>query len=311
MSLASNAVLRDRGQMFSAVRAFFHERGVLEVDCPLLSHYAPVDAHIDIFEVSLEGEKKGYLHSSPEYGMKRLLARGLGPIYQISHVYRKGETGAKHTPEFTLIEWYRIGCSFDEFLKEVIELLSLFLGKLPVSKLTYQQAFETYLEIDYETAPSHLLQKKAKEQGIFIETNDKEELLDLLWGCSIEPHFGSDRLTVITDFPASQAMLAQTREINGKEVAERFEIAFNQMELGNGYHELTDWKEQIQRLHKANKKREALNKKALPIDPHFLEALQSGLPDSYGIAVGFDRLMMLRHEVSNIASILPFSWETS
>jgi len=311
MSPASNAILRDRSHMLAALRAFFHERGVLEVDCPLLSHHAPIDAHIDLFEVNLGNEKKGYLHSSPEYGMKRLLARDLGAIYQLSHVFRQGEAGAKHNPEFTLIEWYRPGFSFEAFLAETIDLISLFIGKLPYEILTYHQAFETYGKIDDRRASTQDLIQKIDEVGIHPETEDREELLNLLWGCIIEPHFGKDKLTVIIDFPASQAMLAQTRVVNGEEVAERFEISYNQMELGNGYHELIDPQEQERRLHEANQKRIELGKEMLPVDHHFLQALQSGLPDAYGIAIGFDRLMMLRHQVNEIASVLPFSWNES
>jgi len=312
MSPASNAILQDRAEMFRAVRAFFHERGVLEVDCPLLSHHAPIDAYIDLFSVDFGKGKQGYLHSSPEYGMKRLLAQGIGPIYQLSHVYRKGEAGKKHNPEFTLVEWYRPRFSFEAFLNEVVDLIALFLGPLSYSLITYHHAFETYVGIDSRKAIGRDLKQKIEELGIQPpQTDDREELLNILWGCAIEPHFGKEELTVVTDFPKSQAMLAQTHEVNGEEVARRFEVSFGQMELANGYHELRDPIEQKRRLIEANETRKRLGKEVLPIDPFFLESLESGLPDTYGIAVGLDRLMMLRHQVDEIAAVLPFSWNES
>ncbi|WP_420421356.1 EF-P lysine aminoacylase EpmA [Simkania sp.] len=297
--------------MFRTVRNFFHKRGVLEVDCPLLSHHAPIDAYIDLFSVDLGEGQQGYLHSSPEYGMKRLLSREVGPIYQLSHVYRKGEAGKKHNPEFTLVEWYRPGFTFEAFLAEVVELIALFLGPLSYDLITYRAAFETYLGIDSRSATEKELKQKMQDLGIDAATEDREELLNLLWGCGIEPHFGRDKLMIVTDFPKSQAMFAQTHEVDGEEVARRFEVSFGQMELGNGYHELCDPIEQKRRLEEANQKRLALGKEKLPIDPFFLKALESGLPDSYGIAIGFDRLMMLRHQVDDIAAVLPFFWNES
>ena len=311
MSPASNSLLQERADMFRAVRNFFYERGVLEVDCPLLSHYAPIDAYIDLFSVDLGEEKQGYLHSSPEYGMKRLLTRKARPIYQLSHVYRKGEAGKKHNPEFTLVEWYRPGVTFEVFLAEVVDLIALFLGPLSYELITYRAAFENYLNVDSRNATENELKKKMQDLGIDATTEDREELLNLLWGCGIEPHFGNDKLMIVTDFPKSQAMLAQTHIVKGEEVARRFEVSFGQMELGNGYHELCDPIEQKRRLKEANQKRLALGKEELPIDPFFLKALESGLPDSYGIAIGFDRLMMLRYQVDDIAAVLPFFWDES
>lgn len=297
MSHASNAVLCDRAAMLGAVRHFFHERNILEVDCPMLSHAAPIDPHIDLFDTEITPGVRGYFHSSPEYGMKRLLARQIGSIYQLSHVYRKGEAGAKHNPEFTLIEWYRMQTSFNRFLNETLDLIHLFLGNLSHEILPYGEALQRYAGSDL------------KAHG--FEADDPEELLNLVWGSIVEPELGKEGLTVITDYPPDQAALAETRIVNGQKVAERFEIYFKGVELGNGYHELTDHEEQQKRLEEANAKRKELGKEPLPIDNYFLEALQIGLPDSYGIAVGFDRLMMLRHETDDIASVLPFSWEES
>ncbi len=275
MSLASK---NKRDQLFARakslkeVRNFFDQRQVLEVDTPLLSTYAPIDTHIDLFEVDFSENERGYLHSSPEYGMKKLLAEGSGDIYQLGHVFRKDEVGRLHRPEFTMIEWYRTEATFDSFLKENLELLSLFLGSQSYEILTYSEAFARY--------------GSSKN----LESRDS----NIIWGCNVEPKLGKDRITVITDYPKEQAALAQIKSIDGVEVAERFEFYFNGIELGNGYHELIDPGEQKNRLIRSNEERIALGKDPLPLDPEFIEALEKGLPDCYGIALGFDRLLMLK-----------------
>lgn len=285
--------LKNRAEAFAAVRAFFSSKNILEVDTPILSPYAPIDTHIDIFEV-LEG---GYLHSSPEYGMKKLLAEGSGDIYQLGHVFRKGEMGLLHRPEFTMIEWYRCNVSFEQFLEENLDLCSLFLGNIPCEILSYREAFLKYLGISHDRPFPELLQV-ARSKGIEIE--DTSDLLNLLWGCLIEPNLGQEGITIITHYPKEQAALAQTTMIDGEEVSERFEIYFKGIELGNGYHELTDSKEQKSRLLKWNEERKALGKKPFPLDPEFLKALEKGVPDCYGIALGFDRLLMLKNGQSHL-----------
>ncbi|MCB1107737.1 MAG: EF-P lysine aminoacylase GenX [Chlamydiia bacterium] len=279
--------------MLASVRAFFAERNVLEVDTPLLSPYAPIDAHIDIFEVSLSENEKGFLHSSPEYGMKKVLAKEKRDIYQLGHVFRKGEKGALHAPEFTMIEWYRIETTFEHFLQENLALLSLFLGEKGYEVIPYQETFKNQVGLCFDT-PKETLAARGKELG--IELHDIDDVINLLWGCIVEPTLGQGKVTVITDFPQEQAALAQIK--NG--VAERFEFYFNGIELGNGYHELTDPKEQLERLNRSNQERLSLGKTSLPIDPELIKALESGLPDCYGIALGFDRLLMLKSGYSKI-----------
>ncbi len=290
MSLALKSKgLIERAQALKEVRAFFEKRGVMEVDTPILSRYAPIDTHIDLFEVNFSENEKGYLHSSPEYGMKKLLAEGSGDIYQLGHVFRKDETGRLHRPEFTMIEWYRKNGSQTSFLEENLDLLSLFLGNQPHEILTYREAFEKYLGIGWD-APKEKLLEKAKT----LDIHDTSDLINILWGCLIEPKLGVGKITIITDYPKDQAALAQIKTINSEEVAERFEFYFNGIELGNGYHELTDPIEQKNRLIKANEERVALGKDSLPFDPELIKALEKGLPDCYGIALGFDRLLMLK-----------------
>lgn len=285
----SPKVLEERAKSLQEVRAFFEKRGVMEVDTPLLSTYAPIDTHIDLFEVHFSEKEKGYLHSSPEYGMKKLLAEGSGDIYQLGHVFRKDEVGRLHRPEFTMIEWYRTNGSQTSFLEENLALLSLFLGDQPYEILTYREAFENHLGIGWD-APREKLLEKAND----LKIHDPSDLINILWGCFIEPKLGTEKITIITNYPKDQAALAQIKTIDGEEVAERFEFYFNGIELGNGYHELTDPVEQKNRLIKANEERVALGKPSLPLDPELIKALQKGLPDCYGIALGFDRLLMLK-----------------
>ncbi len=285
--------LKDRAAMLAQARAFFSKRNILEVDCPILCGAAPIDLHIEIMSTS----SNRYLHSSPEYGMKRLLAQGIGDIYQLCHVFREGEVGRLHNPEFTMAEWYRHAFSFEQLIEETLDFIRLFLGPLPAERLSHKQALETYAQ----NAPL-----PAEASGWDFDT-----LSAYLMAFVVEPQLGKDTLTVITHFPASQAALAQTTTIDGETVAERFEIYYQGTELANGYHELTDAKEQRTRLHMANALRAAHNKSTLPIDEHFLDALNTGLPDCCGVAVGFDRLMLLRHKAESLSEILPFHWENA
>ncbi|MEC7838873.1 MAG: EF-P lysine aminoacylase EpmA [Chlamydiota bacterium] len=303
-----NSVLKDRAAMFRAARQFFYDRAVLEVDCPIITQKASVDAHIDLI-TTVDGQ---YLHSSPEYGMKRLLSKGVGDIYQLSHVFRSAEIGLKHNPEFMMAEWYREGITFQQMIDETIEFIKLFLGDLPIKQASYRDTFLKYTGIDIAQTDLKSLIVYCDNHNIPLYEGIKDEGLDaffnLILGHTIEPQLGSQELFILSHYPASQAALARKTTIEGISVAERFEIYFNGVELANGYHELTDAKEQRQRLHEANRERIKLGKTQLPIDENFLKALESGLPDSCGVAVGFDRLMMLRHNTKDISDVIPFVW---
>ncbi len=267
--------------MLAAARAFFAEKNVMEVDVPILSKCASIDAHIDLIEASCLG-KKAFLHSSPEYGMKRLLAEGSGDIYQISHVFRNDERGERHNPEFTMVEWYRCGFTFQEMIAETMAFVQLFLPDAAAFEtLTYRQAFARYVG----------------------RLPDDLEERDRLFAFEIEPHLQS---TILYGFPPEQAALAQLDE---EGMAARFELFYRGVELANGYHELTDLVEQEKRLDEANEARMKMGKQSYPIDTHFLEALKSGIPNCCGVAVGFDRLMMLRAETSSLADVLSIAWE--
>lgn len=295
--------------MMGAVRSFFLQKEVMEVDCPLSSSAASVDPHIDLVES--EGR---FLHSSPEYGMKRLLAEGLPDLYQMSHVFRQGEEGARHNPEFMLVEWYRRGFSFDDMVEETALFIALFLGNHPLETLSYREAFRRYVDLDPMTASWEECRSRLDGTGLFspslLASCDRDDLLNFLLAHFVEPLLGRNSLCALTHYPASQAALAQCVQEEGHSVAERFEIYFQGIELANGYHELHHAQEQRQRLEEANLKRLALGKRPLPLDERFLQSLDQ-LPPCCGVAVGFDRLMMLRHGASHIREVLPFCWQNA
>lgn len=301
--------------MLRKARDFFHEKNVMEVDCPGLSASSPIDLHIDVMKVLLSKNEIGYLHTSPEYGMKRLLSTDIGDIYQISHVFRDGEIGPLHNPEFTMAEWYRIDFSFEQIIDETLAFIRLFLGELPHQELSYRQTLQQFLDLDYlYSSPAQLLEYAKMHQFDLpkdAENWDRDTLLQLLVSFVIEPQLGIDHLFVLKYFPASQAALSKTCMIENEPVAYRFEVYYKGIELANGYHELTDPTEQRKRLESASKARVAIGKDALKIDERFIEALKLGIPDCCGVAVGFDRLMQLKHGLSEIKNVIPFIWEES
>lgn len=304
-------MLRDRAKQLAAVRTFFEERHVLEVDCPLLTQAASIDAHIDLIEAQVSHGETRYLFSSPEYGMKRLLSSGSGDIYQLGHVFRDGERGLRHSPEFMMIEWYRLGFSFEELIEETLSVMELLLGTLPHQIISYRDAFLQHTGIDPFRTTVQDLQDFLKSRHITCHVDDEavDDYLNVTLGCVIEPELGQEGLTVLINYPPSQAALSQITTADGLQVAERFEVYRKGIELANGYHELGNADEQRKRLVESNVHRERLGKDALPVDERFLEALETGLPECCGVAVGFDRLMMLRHGTSLIDDVVPFSWE--
>lgn len=302
MSLASLdrlAILQDRASMFTRARAFFAERNILEVDTGALVKCPPNDSNIDVIGVDQDG---GFLHTSPEYAMKRLLAEGIGDCYFLGHVYRKGELGSLHNPEFTMAEWYRRDISLGAMIQESCEFLFLFLGALPIETLSYARTFEQYVGIDYATVPL------AKLHELTHSSWPRDTCLHYLLTHQIEPHLGQGKLTVLTDYPPEEAALACVIHKNGKLVAERYEIYHRGVELCNGYHELNNAEELRRRFHQKNKARQAEGKPPYALDEKFLAALQT-LPDCCGVALGFDRALMLRHNLSSLKQVLPFSWD--
>jgi lysyl-tRNA synthetase class 2 len=306
MSLASDtlslATLRARAEMLARVRSFFAERSVLEVDTPILSPTAPVATHIDVMTVHFANGKRGYLHTSTEYAMKRLLSEHPIDIYQLCHVFREGELSERHNPEFTMIEWYRIGFSLQKLIEETIELIELFIGPQEPTYYSYRELFLHYCNFD----PFQVtLQDFPTGNSWSIDT-----WLDYTMSFKIQPHMQG--LTVVHSFPPSQAALAKVKPESPHHpnlVAERYEIYFNGLELANGFHELTDPVEQRRRFESDVQERAALGKPSLPVDEQFLQALEKGLPPCAGVAVGFDRLFMLQQKASSLKAVVPFTWD--
>jgi lysyl-tRNA synthetase class 2 len=305
---ASLDKLKARAQLYQQVRGFFRSRGLLEVETPVLSRAANTDPHIVSLEIS---GQNGFLQSSPEFAMKRLLASGCGPIFQICKAFRQGESGRRHNPEFTLLEWYQP--EFDHFslMSEVAQLVNHVLGDRPVEQVSYRNAFQNSLGIDpYQVTDSELAQLAKQHTGFDRENHaseNRDTWLDLLMSHVIEPELGKGKLTFIYHYPASQCALAKlTKDEQGVAVAERFELYVDGMELANGYHELTDANEQQRRFDADQKIRQIKGLQQLPSDFHLVAALEHGLPECAGVALGLDRLLMLKTGASDISQVLAF-----
>jgi len=316
---AAPEVLKLRARMLQGIRAFFSERVVLEVETPALSTTATPDPALASLATRYTGPgaPRGqtlYLHTSPEFAMKRLLAAGSGSIYQICKVFRDGEAGRLHNPEFTMLEWYRVGMDHHQLMDEVAELVARALaGKRrlqPSEKLSYREIFEHRLGIDPHTATAADCARVARVEGIAIpadlhEHHDVAIWRDLLLSHLIEPGLGQDRLTFVYDFPASQASLARIRP-SQPPVAERFELYLHGIELANGFHELADASEQLTRFERQLHARTVSGLPPVPLDQRLLAALSEGLPDCSGVALGFDRLVMLAAGARSITVVIPF-----
>ena len=308
---ASRAQLRRRAELLARARQFFSARGVMEVDTPLLVNAAVSDVHIASAEVRLAGASRAplFLHTSPEYAMKRLLAAGSGDIYQICHVVRGFESGPLHNPEFTLIEWYRLGFSLGRLMDEVEalarELLGEFASARRVERLSYAAAFERELGLDPFTATLGQLRAAATPLGFAARSDNRDEWLELLMGSLIGPRLGRGALTFVDAYPASQAALAQL-EPRDLRTAQRFELYCEGIELANGFHELAAAAEQRARFEADNAERRRSGLPVAPLDERLLAALAAGLPDCCGVALGFDRTLMLASGAGAIDEVLAF-----
>ncbi len=285
---ASIQALKARAYLYQQLRAFFHARGVLEVETPALSQAGNTDPNIASFSVNTPQGLR-YLHTSPEYPMKRLLAAGSGDIYQICKVWRQDEAGRKHNPEFSMLEYYRVGFSYQQLMQEVAECLQLVIPHLNTEPriLTYRQAFLEILGLDPHQASIEQLAACAQQQQVDIQGElSQQAWLDLLFTHCIEASFPTDRLTFIYHYPATQAALARVRLENGNWVAERFEVYLGSLELGNGYQEQTD-ADKLAGVLVADAKQQAQD---IPVDTRFIAAVAAGMPFSAGIALGLDRI---------------------
>jgi lysyl-tRNA synthetase class 2 len=303
--------LRLRADILSKIRGFFAERDVLEVETPLLASAPVTDLHLHALSCRYRGPGTNdgrdlYLQTSPEFAMKRLLAADSGPIYQVCKAVRNGEAGRRHNPEFTMLEWYRPGWDHHRLMDEMDEFLAAILDSRSADRLTYAQAVERYAGFDLNEISEEQLHGRVADLGIEDPTGlSRTDLLDLILTHVIEPKLGHCQPTFIYDYPASQAALARVRD-GDPPVAERFEVFVEGVELANGYHELTDPAEQGQRFETDLDARKSGGLPEVPIDNHLLAALEHGLPDCAGVALGIDRLVMLAAGTRDISEVTAF-----
>ncbi|MET4879468.1 elongation factor P--(R)-beta-lysine ligase [Morganella morganii] len=307
------ANLLKRAKIVNEIRHFFADRGVLEVETPTMSQATVTDVHLRAFETQFTGPGAAqgitlYLMTSPEYHMKRLLAAGSGPIYQMGRSYRNEEAGRYHNPEFTMLEWYRPHYDMYRLINEVDDLLQQTLECESAESLSYQQAFLRYLDIDPLTAEKDKLREVAAKldvSNIADTEEDRDTILQLLFMVGVEPHIGLEKPTFIYHFPTSQASLAEISSEDHR-VAERFEVYYKGVELANGFRELTDAAEQRQRFERDNRKRASMGLPEQPIDENLLAALEHGFPECAGVALGIDRLIMLALGAERISDVIAF-----
>lgn len=310
--------LRLRAQLLAAVRDFFAARGVLEVDTPILSGATVSDVHLESLATPYSApdareSRPLYLQTSPEYAMKRLLAAGSGDIYQVCKVFRDGERSRQHNPEFTMIEWYRLGFDLPRLMQEVDALLRRLLAQqdlAPTEFVSYREILQRELGIDVRHASLATLVACAAAQGAVLPPGevDRDTCLDLLMGVVVGPRLGRGRLTFVYGYPASQAALARLDPAD-PEVAERFEAYGEGIELCNGFRELSDAGEQRRRFMADQALRASRGLPQRPLDEHFLAALAAGLPDCAGVAVGFDRVLLLAARRRDLDAVLAFPVE--
>lgn len=305
-----------RARLYALVREFFAERSVLEVETPILSVAANTEPNIESFSTTFSGpvastSRQRWLRTSAEFPMKRLLAAGVGDCYELGRVFRNAESGRRHNPEFSMLEWYRVGWNHLQLIDETVDLVQRALAlrgrKADCLALSYRDLFVRDLGIDPLTASPEQLQSALADFKIKADTLERDDWLDLLFTHRIQPEFPLDRITVVVDWPASQCSLAKIRP-GSPPVAERFELFLGQYELANGYHELTDAKEQGERFENDNRRRLQRGQAELPIDHNLLGALARGMPECAGVALGIERLLMCLLPTDDIRDVLAFDF---
>ncbi len=312
---ATLEILRERAHLLAEVRAFFASRSVLEVETPVLGHGGSTDLHLASLSVEATtpaGRERLWLQTSPEFAMKRLLAAGSGPIFQLARCFRDGEVGRRHNLEFTLLEWYRPGFFLDELIEEAVELVRHVLGRAPgpLRRRRYRELFHEHLAIDPFSIELAALRRLAGERGgLSMFDASRDDCLDLLLSLAIEPHLGRGGIDVVVDYPASQAALARRHRDpeDGEWVASRFELYLDGLELANGYDELTDAEEQAARFDEDNVARRAAGLPEVDVDVRLLAALAHGMPEGSGVALGIDRLIQLALGKSSVAEVMAFA----
>ncbi|KQX99707.1 elongation factor P--(R)-beta-lysine ligase [Rhodanobacter sp. Root480] len=302
-----------RARLYALVRSFFAERHVLEVETPILSAAGNTEPNIESFTTHFSGHvdagaRERWLRTSPEYPLKRLLAAGVGDCYELGRVFRNGEAGGRHNPEFTMLEWYRVGWDHHRLMEETIALVQAALAmagkRADVLVTTYRQLFLDALAIDPDQATVETLRAPLAEFGIDPDGLMRDDWLDLLITHRMQPTFPTDRITVIHDYPASQCALARIRP-GEPPLAERFELYLGRYELANGYHELNDATEQRGRFERDNTVRRKRGAREVPLDEKLLAVL-GAMPDCAGVALGVERLLMCLAGTDAIADVLAF-----
>ena len=309
---ASRQILEDRAAVLKVLRLFFEERGVLEVTTPIISHAANTEPAIESIpagytSVGSGEEQRCFLHTSPEFPMKRLLAAGIGPIYQLCRVFRNGERGRYHNPEFSLLEWYRPGFDHHMLMDEVEALAKRLLPAVSgYQRYAYHQLFSEHVGLELEYATEDKLLTKARESGIVVPSKYESVWLEeVLFEHYVVPELARKGAVFVYDYPPQQASLARLSGTSPV-VAERFELYVDGIELANGFHELTAAGEQRARFEEDNRRRRSQGLEEMPLDEHFLDALEFGLPECAGVALGLDRLLMIRNRCDHIDEVIAF-----
>ena len=308
-------VLRSRAEMLARIRAYLAGQEVAEVQTPVLSPAALSDPQIESVAAAPARGPRHFLQTSPEYPMKRMLAAGFGDCYQVCPVFRDGEAGRLHNPEFTMIEWYRLDYGVGEMQHDIDRLVRVACAKLrtfaPTREVTYRGAIRDATGLDCRTAEPAAIRAALARHGVTpasVDGWDRDAWLDLLMGAVVGPGLGHDAPVFVTDYPASQAALARLRtDADGERVAERFELYVDGIELANGFRELGDPLEQRRRFERDLAVRESHGQVRNPLDERFLAALGHGLPDCAGVALGFDRLVMAAHRLPSLAAAMAFA----
>ncbi len=311
--------LRLRARLYAAIRAFFAQRDVLEVETPVLSVAGNTDPNIESFSLEFSGRADGalrtrWLRTSPEFALKRLLSAGVGDCYELGRVFRNGEAGIRHNPEFTMLEWYRLGWDHHRLIDETVGLVQTALALIgrnaSVTKTSFRDLYRDRLGIDPFTAADSELCAALGDTAINPDGLTRDDWMDLLMTHRLQPGFDRDTILIVHDYPASQCALAKIRAGQGDEaaVAERFELYLGPLELANGYRELTEADEQRARFMRDHAIRAQRRTASPPLDEAMLAAMAAGLPACAGVALGIERLLMAMLDTDRIADVVAFDF---
>lgn len=306
--------LKRRAELLNLTRRFFSQRDVLEVETPLACAHTVTEPNIESFSFPA-GDTQRYLQTSPEYAMKRLLADGAPDIFQICKSFRVGEQGAAHNPEFTMIEWYRRGYCLQQIMQETVDLITALLTKndtpINVEYISYCDLTEKVLGVTLDLLTENEIKNLAAEYGLVMQSDiSLQQCIDFLFSHKVEPAMCEQSITVVFHYPASQAALSKLNA-DDTSIAERFEVFYRGVELANGYVELLDPEQQLDRFVNDQRIRKQRNSVEVGIDQRLLDAQRHGLPECAGVAVGFDRVVMLAVGASSLSEVISFDWENA